>query len=146
MSHLNNKSDCPSNEELAVLIEDYESTDLELVGHVDTCIDCQTRLDHLTDPDRLKHYGEVARAKSAEQPFLSPPTMAGDLGSFGGFSIESQVGSGGMGIVYRARDDQLRRTVAIKVLTCMASPTAMARFERETHAASKLNHPNIVPI
>lgn len=141
------KSECPSIKALSVLIDGSDVTDPELVSHVDTCVDCQTRLDRLTQPTQLEHYGEFARSKSTEQQaFLDPPLRSGDLGSFNGFGIESEIGSGGMGVVYRARDEQLGRTVALKVLTCAASPTALARFDRESHAASNLSHPGIVPI
>src|SRR5688500_4424606 len=55
------------------------------------------------------------------------------------------VGVGGMGEVYKARDTRLARTVAIKVLSgrFASDPDFRARFEREAHLASRLNHPNI---
>jgi Tol biopolymer transport system component/predicted Ser/Thr protein kinase len=57
----------------------------------------------------------------------------------------SQLGAGGMGEVYRARDTRLERTVAIKVLRpqLAGSPELRRRFEREARAISSLNHPNI---
>src|ERR1041385_8127926 len=63
----------------------------------------------------------------------------------GPYEIQSPLGAGGMGEVYRARDTRLDRTVAIKVLTSalVASPDLKARFEREARAISQLNHPNI---
>jgi eukaryotic-like serine/threonine-protein kinase len=71
---------------------------------------------------------------------------AGDR--IGRFEILGPLGRGGMGDVYRARDPQLRREVAIKVL-----PTAFSRdlnrqrqFEREARAAASLNHPNVVAV
>jgi len=64
------------------------------------------------------------------------------------YDIEGELGRGGMGVVYRARDRKLRRAVAIKVL-----PPELAyrddvkqRFLREAQTAAQLNHPNIVPI
>jgi len=63
----------------------------------------------------------------------------------GPYEVKSQLGAGGMGEVYLARDTRLGRDVAIKVLpTHLATtPDARARFEREARAISALNHPNI---
>jgi serine/threonine protein kinase len=64
------------------------------------------------------------------------------------YEIQSLLGAGGMGEVYRARDRKLGRAVAIKVLPAAiaADPQRRARFEQEAYAASSLNHPNIVTI
>jgi len=63
----------------------------------------------------------------------------------GPYEIQSPVGAGGMGEVYRARDPRLERTVAIKVLPLHlnSNPDLRARFEREAKAISGLQHPNI---
>jgi eukaryotic-like serine/threonine-protein kinase len=63
----------------------------------------------------------------------------------GPYEIQSALGAGGMGEVYRARDPRLERTVAIKVLPThlSANPELRARFEREAKAISSLQHPNI---
>src|SRR5262245_19031259 len=64
---------------------------------------------------------------------------------FGPYEILSQLGAGGMGEVYRARDTRLDRIVALKVLPghLSSNPTLRQRFEREAKALSALNHPNI---
>ena len=65
----------------------------------------------------------------------------------GPYVLQSLLGSGGMGEVYRAEDSRLHRTVAIKVLSPdVATPDRVARFEQEARAASALNHPNILTI
>jgi serine/threonine protein kinase len=63
----------------------------------------------------------------------------------GPYEIQSPLGAGGMGEVYRARDTRLARTVAIKVLnsTVVSSPELKQRFEREARIISRLNHPHI---
>jgi serine/threonine-protein kinase len=66
----------------------------------------------------------------------------------GRYSIERELGRGGMGIVYLARDVALDRPVAIKLLPqfLAAVPGLRARFIREAQTAARLSHPNIVPI
>ncbi|MEP6923506.1 MAG: protein kinase [Pyrinomonadaceae bacterium] len=67
---------------------------------------------------------------------------------FGHYKIQSAIGAGGMGAIYRARDARLKRDVAIKILpeNLTQEPAAIERFMREADAASALNHPNILTI
>ena len=73
---------------------------------------------------------------------LQPRTRLGD------YLIEEQIGAGGMGVVYRARQLSLSRTVALKVLPAgmRNMPKALARFRREVEAAARLQHDNIVAV
>src|SRR5262245_6220246 len=66
----------------------------------------------------------------------------------GAYKILALLGRGGMGVVYRARDERLRRDVAIKVLPASFAHDAdrLRRFDQEAHATSALNHPNILTI
>src|SRR5213594_4455786 len=63
----------------------------------------------------------------------------------GPYEIQSAIGAGGMGEVYRARDVRLNREVAIKILPEMfaADPARLARFHREAQVLASLNHPHI---
>src|SRR5205823_8207559 len=66
----------------------------------------------------------------------------------GPYEIQSAIGAGGMGEVYRARDTRLQRDVAIKVLPAAfaSDPDRLARFEQGARAAAALNHPNILAV
>ena len=66
----------------------------------------------------------------------------------GRYEIRSQLGAGGMGEVYLARDPKINRDVAIKVLAGAFSSDAerLRRFEQEVEATGKLNHPNILSV
>ena len=67
--------------------------------------------------------------------------------SLGDFEILSRLGSGGMGIVYRARQVSLNRLVALKVLgPALDSEEGKARFRREAQAVARLNHPSIATV
>ncbi|HEY2015232.1 MAG TPA: serine/threonine-protein kinase, partial [Bryobacteraceae bacterium] len=68
--------------------------------------------------------------------------------TLGHYRIDSKLGEGGMGVVYRAFDTHLDRAVAIKVLRpdAIASPERKRRFAQEAKSASALNHPGIVHI
>src|SRR6185295_5999727 len=116
---------------------------------------------HCAGDPELRHYVRelLAGGKSAEAELLSlamkesvrrlnedsPPPLVGQL--LDHYEVLSLVGSGGMGEVYRARDVNLGRDVAIKLLPSgFSSGTERRRFEREARAASALNHPNILTI
>jgi eukaryotic-like serine/threonine-protein kinase len=79
---------------------------------------------------------------------LEPPREAGALGQLGKYVVLEVLGYGGMGVVFRAKDEQLLRTVAIKVMSreLASSATARRRFIREARAAAAINHPNVVTI
>ena len=80
------------------------------------------------------------------QPTLGEPSLAGQ--TLGHYRLVEKIGKGGMGIVYRARDEHLNRDVAIKILSSgsLADTAARQRFRKEALALSELNHPNIAVI
>jgi len=81
-----------------------------------------------------------------EQGDKTDPLVGANLN---GFKVLSRIGSGGFGVVYRAFDTDLERSVAIKMLPpniVKAGPQVLERFLREARSAAKLSHPNIVTI
>ncbi|MCZ6698525.1 MAG: protein kinase, partial [Planctomycetota bacterium] len=97
--------------------------------------------------DDLKSFGFedsgdawMDRFQEADVPVL--------LGSIGPYEVLAEVGRGGQGVVYRARQPGMGRDVAVKRLLAGSFATASMRrrFEREIQAVSALNHPNIVTV
>jgi serine/threonine-protein kinase len=82
------------------------------------------------------------------QDLVAPEFIALQRALAGRYSLERELGRGGMGIVFLARDVALDRPVAIKLLppAMAAQPALRERFLREARTAAKLSHPNIVPI
>ena len=102
---------------------------------------------------RLEVEALLAESREGETPLDRPvAALAADvLGDslagrqLGPYQLDSLIGAGGMGQVYRATDTRLNRTVAIKVLPASLAedPQFRARFEREAKAIAALNHPHI---
>ena len=122
-----------------------------------------TLLEHACGNDRaLRHDVESLLAcEAATAQFIEAPALdvaaalltnvsdAEHVGrTIGPYVIEAWLGSGGMGDVYRARDRQLNRQVALKVLPDVFAldPDRLDRFKREAQVLASLNHPNIASI
>jgi predicted ATPase/serine/threonine protein kinase len=91
--------------------------------------------------------GETRRFEGSEQSVGAGRLTRGYLLD-GLYMIESEIGSGGMGSVYRARQLALDRSVAVKVISAgpHAPPSALQRFAREAITVARLRHPNIVTV
>src|SRR5438128_294756 len=84
------------------------------------------------------------QSSTADDPGQQPLSSGAQIGFY---RIESQIGAGGMGTVYRALDTKLNRPVAIKFLSAdLADAAARRRFQREAQMASSLNHPHILTV
>ncbi len=110
------------------------------------------RADNLTgdsESDRRRWNGRPAVwTDSMAQQLLSPPSHPEMLGRIGRYEVERRIGSGGMGVVFKAFDTELNRPVAVKVLApyLAGSGAARKRFAREARAAAAVVHEHVVAI
>ena len=167
---------CPDRETLLrMLAGDLPAADeAPVVAHVDGCVPCQQVLEELTADARppalagpadrtslfsgleagtsslrLRAGGSVAtlvgRAGDAQPPDGAPTADPLDVP---GYELLGILGRGGMGVVYKATDENLRRTVALKVLPPehVGDGERRARFLREARSAAAVTHANIATV
>ncbi len=107
--------------------------------------------DFFADRERFERWAKPVRAAGSEttRPVAgSGPAVGGNVTYFGDYELQEELARGGMGVVYRARQVSLNRTVAVKMILAgqYASEAAMQRFQMEAAAAATLDHPHLVPI
>jgi eukaryotic-like serine/threonine-protein kinase len=136
----------------------------EVARHVSACADCEKALaglDSLPDP-LLARLRDATRADPPTADYVPAPLLAAARSArderappsppaprrLGRFELLEEVGSGSFGHVFRARDTELDRTVAIKVPRAgrLASQEEVDRFLREARSAAQLKHPGIVSV
>lgn len=140
-------------ERLAELLDGYLSSREEVVApdveamlarHPDLAEAFRASLRGLEFLDRAA--GQMSAPRPPERSAVAPPRHSAR--QLGDFLLIREVGRGGMGIVYLARQISLDRRVALKVLPFAAvlDQKQITRFENEARAAAQLHHPNIVPV
>ena len=159
-----------NDSQLQTLLYDDEDTmqSAEIAQHVEACELCQQRLMYMSSMETnerevselLSGFGALNSnhsAKQIENPsdklgehdvLLGPPSHPEMLGRLGRYGIERMIGSGGMGVVFKAIDTELNRPVAIKVLAphLARNGAAKQRFGRESRAAAAVVHEHVVAI
>ena len=90
--------------------------------------------------------GTVDERAEGIRCLFRPPEQPDELGRLADYRVLGHLGSGGMGVVFEAQDEQLKRTVALKVLPPSLGPDARGRFLQEARAAAAIDHENVVTI
>jgi len=156
------RRDCPSADELARFsagLELSRSAD-EIAAHLDVCDECWSTIQNfgqdtleaalqppksgLSVKNELSYQQVAAAARNTTEGRHDSSVTVGE--SIGHYRIERILGRGGFGIVYLAHDEQLNRSVAIKVSHTSHRSDANAYLMREARAAAQLKHPHIVPV
>ena len=156
----------------SVLDESEEQSNAVATEHIEHCAHCQQRIGELAADSDSWHEATTALRDNAPSSsivialdqeltedvpvqadhlsleFLGTPSHPEMLGRIGDYDIERVIGSGGMGIVFKAFDSELHRPVALKVLAphLAHSGGARQRFAREAQSAAAVVHENVVPI
>jgi serine/threonine-protein kinase len=123
---------CPDENELTQFARGGATALPELEAHLDGCEKCRRAVAAAVSDQTLP------RQKPTRE--LSPGVRIDR------YEIERELGRGGMGVVYQARDVTLDRRVALKLLHARRDEVAQARLLREAQVMAKLAHPNVVPI
>jgi len=142
---------CPGPERLREFADGDldEATTEAIARHLDGCVECRRHVE--SEPSQVA-WGEQIHSLAVEQERATvdvsvPAARLNEL--LTDYEVLAEIGRGGMGIVYRARQVKLNRVVALKVLPALLAavrPDAIARFRREAELAARLKHNNIIAV
>jgi serine/threonine protein kinase len=165
---------CPTDFELEAVLEGTATGDEEawVIDHLERCVGCRTQL--LSKAGSSEEFKILATQNGEQAPLLAVWMQAmtstssasdeakesgirerlsrsdcpGSLGRFGNYEILAEVDSGSMGVLLKARDAQLNRVIALKILspTLGSSSSARKRFTREARSVAAIQHDNVVTI
>jgi hypothetical protein len=132
---------CPGDETVGAYVAGglADATRSDFEQHLDTCSTCQELVASLAR----------ANAPTADASGEAPAGEPGARKTLGRYVIETVLGAGGMGVVYRAHDPELGRPIALKVVRPLhgqAQTHARARLVREARAMAKIAHPNVIVV
>jgi tetratricopeptide (TPR) repeat protein len=144
--------DCPTAELLARLLDDTldgsEAGPIE--HHVEHCRRCQEDLERLTSGGRSMETSTMGPLSPDPGARPEPPPghlSPGEAPRIAGYQIERELGRGGMGVVYLARQTHANRLVALKTVQAgRGRPEDLVRFRVEAESLARLRHPNIVQV
>jgi serine/threonine protein kinase len=168
---------CPGEDDLCAFDRGRLSRERldDIAEHLSRCETCQSRLEALNGKDTIQMYlrgqgqapsidESACRAmadRARDIPLEEPPPPARSEASgrkaverpslpvaFGGYVLLEQLGQGGMGVVFKARQESLKRLVALKMVRTgvYADAQERARFQREGEAIARVRHGNVVQI
>jgi tRNA A-37 threonylcarbamoyl transferase component Bud32 len=107
----------------------------------------QTQTDMAPDTPGATHTAQPTdEAPAADRPVPSPAPTPSTKQTIAGYEILGELGRGGMGVVYKARQIKLKRLVALKMIRGAGSEGDRFRFQREAEAVARLQHPHIVQV
>ncbi len=134
--------ECPAFETLAGLVRGDLSDSAALDDHVRSCASCQDTIDRIEGDT-----ADVRRTATLAAAGMQRVKLELEIGAVvGRYVIESTLGEGAMGVVYAARDPELGRLVALKVIKAEVAESERVARLREARAMAAVEHPNVISI